>query len=331
MLYPLKFTPILKETIWGGHYLHNELGKGDSAEAKVGESWEISSVDGNISKVSNGFLAGNSLTEVIEVYMGDLLGEKVYEKFGLELPVLIKIIDAQADLSVQVHPNEQQANEKYNAHGKTEMWYVLDAEKDAKIIAGFEKPSSRKELEQGIKDCTVDQLLRKDDATPGSTFFIPAGRIHALGAGSVIVEIQQTSDITFRVYDYDRRDAEGNPRELHVEQSLEVMNYGADAEYKTDYKNDLNVPGNLAQSPFFTTNIFSFNEKVGRDYYTLDSYVILICTEGGFNIDFEGGETISVSRGESILLPAQIREYFFTPHDSKSTFIETYYEADFKA
>lgn len=321
----------MKETIWGGDYLHKELGKGDKADAKVGESWEISSVDGNVSVVSNGALAGNTLTEMIEIYMGDLLGEKVYEKFGLELPVLIKIIDAQADLSVQVHPNEAQANEKYNAHGKTEMWYVLDAEKDAKIVAGFEKNSSLAELEKGIKENTVEQLLRRDDALPGSCFFIPAGRIHALGAGSVIVEIQQTSDITFRVYDYDRRDAAGNPRELHVQESLDVMNYKAEADYKTPYVMAPNEPANLAQSPFFTTNIFNFDKKVGRDYYALDSYIILICTEGGFDIDFEGGESISVTKGETVLLPAQIREYFYTPHSGNATFIETYYEADLKA
>lgn len=326
MLYPLKFTPILKEIIWGGNYLYKELNKGTNPDAKVGESWEISSVEGDVSVIANGLLAGNTLTEAIEIYMGDLLGEKVYEKHGLELPVLIKIIDAQADLSVQVHPNEKQANKKYNAHGKTEMWYVLDTDKDSKIVAGFDKPSSRKEVEAALTDNTVESLLRADDAEAGDVFFIPAGRVHAIGAGNVIVEIQQTSDITFRVYDYDRRDAEGNARELHVQESLEVLNYESQENNKTPYEAVVNTPTNLAKCPYFTTNILRFDKKIGRDYYFLDSYVILICTEGSFDIDYQDGETVSLVKGESVLLPAQIREYFFTPHSDETQFIETYIE-----
>lgn len=326
MLYPIKFKPILKETIWGGDYLYKELSKGNKPEAKVGETWEISSVEGNESQVVNGFLAGNTITELIEVYMGDLVGEKVYEKFGLELPVLIKIIDAQADLSIQVHPNEEQAKEKYNSHGKTEMWYVLDAAKDAKIIAGFEKSTTLNKVEKSIADNTVESLLRKDDANPGDVFFIPAGRVHALGAGSVVVEIQQTSDITFRVYDYDRRDAQGNARDLHVKESLEVMNVKAEENYKTSYEKEINKPANLAKCPYFSTNIFSFDKKLGRDYYYLDSYVILICTKGEFEIEYEGGESVSMKKGESVLLPAQVREYFFNPKTPEAEFIETYYE-----
>jgi len=326
MLYPLKFDPILKEIIWGGNYLNQKLAKGDNPDAKIGESWEISSVEGNISVVSNGKLKGNTLTELIEVYMGDLVGEKVYQKHGLELPVLIKFIDAQGDLSVQVHPNEKQANEKYNAHGKTEMWYVFDAEKDAKIIAGFEKNSSRQEVEKALEDNTIQNLLRKDDAQVGDVFFIPAGRVHAIGAGNVLVEIQQTSDITFRVYDYDRRDAEGNPRELHVQESLDVLDYKANDNYKTSYEGTINQPTNLAKCPYFTTNIFSFDKTLGRDYYFLDSYVILICTEGEFDVEYKDGESVNVKTGESILLPASIREYFFKPKTDKASFLETYLE-----
>ena len=326
MLYPLKFTPILKETIWGGDYLYKELNKGDNPEAKVGETWEISSVKGNESIVANGALKGNTITELIEIYMGDVVGEKVYEKHGLELPVLIKIIDAKADLSVQVHPNEEQANAKYNAHGKTEMWYILNAENDAKIIAGFDKKTSYDEVEKAIKDNTVEGLLRKDDSQPGDVFFIPAGRIHAIGAGNVLVEIQQTSDITFRAYDYDRRDDQGNPRELHVQESLDVLSYKAEENHKTPYETTINKPANLAKCPYFTTNVFSFDEKLGRDYYFLDSYVILICTEGEFDVEFEGGDTVNVKNGESILLPAAIREYFFIPKSKKASFIETYLE-----
>ncbi len=328
MLYPLKFNPILKETIWGGDYLYKQLEKGNDPQAKVGESWEISSVEGNISVVKDGPLKGNTLLELIEVYMGDLVGEKVYEKFGQELPVLIKIIDAQEDLSVQVHPNEEQANAQYNAHGKTEMWYVLDAEKRTDIITGFDKNTSRKEVETAIKENTVETLLRKEKAKAGDVFFVPAGRVHALKAGCVVVEVQQTSDLTFRVYDYDRRDDKGQARKLHIKESLEVMNYKAEEDYKTHYKKTLNQVVNLAQSPYFTTNFLCFDQKLGRDYYYLDSYVILICTEGKFQIDHEGGASVTMKKGESILLPALFRECFFTPQTPQAAFIETYYEGE---
>jgi len=326
MLYPLKFHPILKEKIWGGDYLYKNLGKGDNPKAKVGETWEISSVEGDVSVVANGALKGNSLNELIEVYMGDLVGEKVYEKHGLELPVLVKIIDARADLSVQVHPNEAHANKKYHAHGKTEMWYVIDAEKGAKIVSGFDKNTSRDEVEQAVAQKNLEKLLRADASYPGDVFFIPAGRVHTIGAGNVLVEIQQTSDITFRIYDYDRRDEQGNARELHLEEALEVLDYKAQDNYKTAYQADINQPVNLAKCEYFTTNFFSFDQKLGRDYYFLDSYVILICTEGAFTIEYEEGDSVPVQKGESILLPAAIREYFFNPQTAKASFIETYLE-----
>ena len=326
MLYPLKFEPILKEMIWGGTYLYDVLGKGENAIAKVGESWEISTLEDNISVVANGFLKGNTLEELIEVYMGDLLGESVYEKFGIELPVLIKVIDAHADLSVQVHPNEAQAKKQFGAHGKNEMWYILEAQKEANVIAGFDQTCSRAELEKSIAETTVDSLLRKDTVYKGDILYIPSGRIHAIGSGCVIIEIQQTSNVTFRVYDYDRKDAQGQKRELHVKEAFDVIDYKASANYKTTYTKSINQPENVVKCDYFTTNIFSFDKKVGRDYYFLDSYVILICTEGEFLIEYEGEYPLTMKLGESVLLPAQIREFFFTPLTGKSTFLETYYE-----
>ncbi len=328
MLYPLKFEPILKEKIWGGDFLHKQFGKGNNPDAKIGESWEISSVEGDVSVVANGALKGNTLSELIEVFMTDLVGEKVYEKHGLELPVLIKIIDAQGDLSVQVHPNEELANERFNSHGKTEMWYVLDAKKDAKIVAGFDRNTSRSEMKQVIDDNTIKDILRYDDANNGDVFLVPAGRIHTIGKGVVLVEIQQTSDITFRVYDYDRCDEQGNKRDLHVQDSLDALDFKAEENYKTTYAEVDNTPTNLVKCPYFTTNIFSFNQKLGRDYYFLDSYVILICTEGEFDIEYNNGESVNVKLGESVLLPASIRDYFFNPKTDKATFLETYLELE---
>lgn len=326
MLYPLKFIPILKEKIWGGDYLYSKLDKGANPEAKVGESWEISCVDDNVSVVSDGVLKDNTLAELIEVYMGDLVGDKVYDKFGLQFPILIKFIDAQADLSVQVHPDDALANKKYHSPGKTEMWYVLEADKEAKIIAGFDKNASPLELQQALDNNSVSQLLRADQAQAGDVFFVPAGRIHTIGAGNVVIEIQQSSDITFRVYDFNRRDADGNTRQLHVTESLEALNYKALDNYKTPYEAEINKPANLTKCDHFTSNILSFDQKVGRDYYFLESFVVLICTEGKFDIEYEGGDVVSMKQGETVLLPAIIRECFFNPRSKQASFIETYLE-----
>lgn len=328
MLYPLKFEPILKETIWGGDYLNKELNKGNDSKMKVGASLEISSLQNETSVVANGFLQGNSLNELIEIYMGDLVGEKVYEKYGLELPILIKVIDACGDLSIQVHPDEKLANKKYKAHGKPEMWYVLKSTEEAKITAGFDKNTTPDKVREHLDNGTIQSILRQDQVEAGDVFFLPAGRVHSLGAGNVVFEVQKTSDVTLRMHDYKRHDLEGNLRELHIEESIEAMNGKADEEYKTTYEQVINQPSNLVKCPDFTCNIFSFDQKVGRDYYFLDSFVILYCTEGEFDIDFEDGETISVKKGESLLLPAQIREYFFTPKTPSATFIETYLEME---
>ena len=326
MLYPLKFRPILKERIWGGDYLCLNLGKGNDLNAKIGESWEISSVKDNISVVSNGILEGNDLSELIEVYMGDLIGEEVYEKFGLEFPILVKFLDAKTDVSIQVHPDEEYAKENFSEHGKAEMWYIFDSSDESKIIAGFDKDTSPQEVEMAIANNIVYDLLRVDDSKKGDVFDIPAGRVHAICKNNIIVEIQQTSDITFRMYDYDRVDDNGNKRELHVQQSLDVLDFKAQDDYKIPYNKDINKPSSLIKNEHFTVNAFSFNQKLGRDYYFLDSFVVLVCTEGEFDIEYNEGEIVNIKTGETVLLPACIQEYYFIPKTKKVTFLETYLE-----
>ncbi len=326
MLYPLKFSPILKERIWGGDYLYKTLGKGTNPNVKIGESWEVSSVSDNISVVSNGILEGNDLSELIEIYMGDLVGEEVYEKFGLEFPILVKFLAAKADVSIQVHPDEKYAQEHFDEHGKAEMWYIFDSNDDAKIIAGFDKDTSHQEVENAIANNTVADLLRIDDSKKGDVFNIPTGCVHAICKNNIIVEIQQTSDITFRMYDYDRVDDNGNKRELHVQQSLDVLDFKAKDDYKIPYKKELNHPSNLIKCEHFTANLFSFDQKLGRDYYFLDSFVVLVCTEGEFDIEYNGGEIVNIKTGETVLLPACIQEYYFIPKTKKATFLETYLE-----
>lgn len=326
-LYPLKFSPLLHEKIWGGDYLFNKLGKGEDASKKYGESWEISTVEGNVSVVSNGFLAGNALDELIEVYMGDLVGDAIYEKYGTMLPILLKVIDANDDLSIQVHPSDEVALEKHGSLGKTEMWYILDAAPGATIIPGFEKQITPAEFEKSIKGPEIMDSLAVFPVQKEDVFFVPAGRVHALRKGTIVVEIQQSSDVTYRIYDYNRKDDQGNERELHVQDSMEVIDFSVTKSFKTKYELEDQKPTNLARSPFFTTNMLRITQTIQRDYYYLSSFVMFICIEGRFTIESEGNEAVEVSLGESVLIPAETREISLIPTGT-ARLLEVYYETE---
>jgi mannose-6-phosphate isomerase len=317
-LYPLKFEPVLKEKSWGGNSLAEYYGKDRWKLSNIGESWEISAVSDNLSVVGNGFLAGNNIEEVIEVYMGDITGESIYEKFGNEFPLLIKLIEARDDLSIQVHPDNEMAKKRHSAYGKTEMWYILQSERDSKIYTGFSKPVTREIYQDALAHDALPALLNVEHPEPGDTFFTPAGRIHAIGAGVVLAEIQQTSDITYRIYDWGRKDDNGNFRELHTDLALDAIDYNASG--KTGIRKDLkrNHPENLVQCEFFEANVISFNKPMERDYTELDSFVIYICTEGGFRIRWDG-KTVNVSKGETILIPAVITNVILEPHPVAET------------
>ena len=232
MLYPLKFHPILKKKIWGGERLAYKSKEHDES---IGESWEISAVEDNISVVSNGILADNDLQELIEVYMGDLVGDHIYEKFGVEFPLLIKYIDANDDLSIQVHPDDETAKERHNAYGKTEMWYIVDADKDASLVLGFNHEIDKATYLQALHQNKLMDLLNVQKVKKGESFFIPAGLVHAIGKGCLIAEIQQTSDITYRIYDYNRKDANGNTRELHTDLATDVIDYSYQPQHRVNY------------------------------------------------------------------------------------------------
>ena len=220
-LYPLKFKPIYKQVIWGGSRLHDYLGK-PAVPEKTGESWEISGVSGDVSVVAEGFLKGNTLEELIEVYMGDLVGDMVYDAFGTEFPILVKFIDANDNLSVQVHPDDEYAAEYHGKKGKTEMWYIVHAEKDASLISGFNRDVDEKKFMDHLKGGKLAEILNTVAVEKGDVFFLPAKRVHAIGSGIVLAEIQQTSDLTYRIYDWERVGADGKPRELHLDHALEV-------------------------------------------------------------------------------------------------------------
>jgi len=323
-LYPLKFQPIYKERIWGGTKLQTQFGKDLGGKNDIGESWELSAVEENVSIVSNGLLEGNDLQELIEIYMGEMVGEKVFDTFGLEFPLLIKLIDANDDLSIQVHPNDEVAKERHNAFGKTEMWVALDDSEKPKLITGFNQDTNQDTFLQKLNDNTITELFNYEQVTKGDVFFVPAGRVHAICSGNLIAEIQQTSDITYRIYDYDRKDKEGNGRELHLDLSLDVIDYSKVKEPKTVYKSEENVPVELASCNYFTTNKLVITKPIGRDYYAFDSFVIYICTEGSCEVGKPGGIKEVMKKGDTVLIPAALTSIELKPFSEKVELLEVY-------
>jgi mannose-6-phosphate isomerase len=276
-LYPIKFKPILKEKIWGGSKLAKSLGKKAPDDAKIGESWEVSGLASDVSVVKNGFLKGNSLVELIEIYMGDLLGESIFEKFGLEFPLLFKFIDASETLSIQVHPDDDIANERHESNGKTEMWYILESEKGSSLINGFKNKVDPNTYVSALNSGKLETLLNFDLVEPGDAFFIPSGRVHGIGAGILLAEIQQSSDITYRIFDWGRLDDKGNPRELHTKEALDVIDYSAVTQTKIIYKHKPNQTVNMVECAYFKTNMIHIDRPLEKDYNLLDSFVIYMC------------------------------------------------------
>lgn len=308
MLYPLKFKPIFKERIWGGRKIETAFGKKLSEGEKIGESWELSGVDGDVSVVSNGKLKGNNLQELIEIYMGDLVGDKVFEKYGEEFPLLIKLIDADDNLSIQVHPDDKLAAERHHSFGKTEMWYVVGHEPDAMLYLGFNQPVDKEKYLKYLEAGTLAELLNAYKVQDGDAYFIPAGTIHAIGKGLLIAEIQQTSDITYRVFDWNRVDPKtGQGRELHTELALDAIEYKSRSDYKTVAAPKVNAPVTLEKCPYFQTNSLIVDGAVERDYADMDSFVIYICLDGDLELEYDGG-TETVKKGETVLIPAELNE-----------------------
>ena len=312
-LYPIKFTPIAKETIWGGDKLSTVLSKDFPSDQKIGESWEISGVKNDISLVANGDLKGESLNNLILNLGARLLGEKVYQRFGNEFPLLIKFIDANDALSIQVHPDDQLAKERHDSFGKTEMWYVLDAEKDANLIVGFNQEVDKQIYQQKLEEGKLEDILNAENVENGSCYFIPAGRVHAIGKGILLAEIQQTSDITYRMYDWNRVDKSGNSRELHTEQAVDAIDYAQEKEYATQYSSKTNETTQLASCEYFTTNRLVFDKLIDCDYSDLDSFVIYICLDGEFEINYNDKEKIQVKKGESVLIPSELNNLTLNP------------------
>lgn len=322
-MYPIKFKPILKSTLWGGEKIKS-FKKLDTTQTEVGESWELSNVPGDESIVANGSDAGKTISELVKEYKGALVGEENYKHFGNNFPLLIKFIDAREDLSIQVHPNDKLAKERHNSFGKTEMWYVIDNNNgEAKLRSGLKKSITPEQYAAMIENDSICDALDEYSVNPGDVFFLPAGRIHSIGAGCFIAEIQQTSNVTYRIYDFNRTDKNGNSRELHTELSKDAIDYSVEESYKTSYEAKKNYPIDLVACEYFNTALYDLTEPLNLDYDGLDSFVIYVCVEGTATITDNNGNKVEMSAGETILLPANIKGIDVIPHEHVK-FLETY-------
>ena len=300
---PLKFKALLKQTIWGGDKIIPFKHLDDHLE-NVGESWEISGVPGNETVVADGEYAGKKLNELVIEQKDKLVGKANYERFGDEFPLLIKFIDARQDLSIQVHPTDEIAKRQGKERGKTEMWYIMDSDKDAKLYSGLKKQITPEQYKAMVEDDTITDALAQYEVKEDDCFFLPAGRIHAIGTGCFLVEIQQTSDVTYRIYDFKRKDKDGNYRQLHTKEAAECINYTVEDDYRTHYEHKKNEGVTLVECPYFTTAVYDLDEPMTLDYSELDSFVILIGLKGEGTITDNEGNTVTISAGESILVPA---------------------------
>ena len=322
-MYPLKFEPILKQILWGGDKIIS-FKQLNEALSNVGESWEVSAVEGSESIVANGTDKGLTLPEMVRKYKEELVGEANYARFGNKFPLLIKFIDAKLDLSIQVHPDDDLAKKRHNSFGKNEMWYVIDADKGAKLISGFSEQITPKEYKDRIYNGTFAEVLQTCAIKPGDVFYAPAGRAHGIGAGSSVADIQQTSDITYRIFDYNRKDKDGKSRELHTSQAIDAINFSdVQDDFRTEYEHIENEPVEIVASPYFTTSIYEMTEEITCDYSELDSFVIFICVEGACSIVDDEKNEISLVAGDTILLPAATQEVTIQPQ-GKVKLLETY-------
>ena len=317
---PIKFNPLLIQTLWGGEkiipfkHLNSDL-------TQVGESWEISGVKGNETVVSEGEFKGKKLNELVDELKGKLVGEANYKRFGNDFPLLIKFIDARQELSIQVHPTDELAQKRGKLRGKTEMWYIMDSDENAKLRAGMKEKITPEQYKQMVENDTITEAIAEYKVKEGDCFFLPAGRIHSIGTGCFLAEIQQTSDVTYRIYDFKRKDKDGNYRELHTEEAAECIDYNVEPNYRTEYTPVKNEGVALVECPYFTTAVYDLNEPMTLDYSELDSFVILIGLKGSGEITDNEGNTTTLCEGETILIPATTSEVKVT---GNIKFLETY-------
>ena len=321
MMQALKFHPILKEKVWGGKKLKTVLNKFSDSD-KIGESWELSGLPGNVSVVSEGAFKGQTLKHLISKYKDVLVGKRVFEKYGENFPLLIKFIDAADDLSVQVHPNDETAQKLYGQNGKNELWYIMDSDRNSELILGLNKTLNTEEFRNSINKNTLTEHLNTVKIKKGDVSFIPAGRIHAIKKGVLLAEIQQSSDITYRIYDWNRKGLDGKYRKLHIDEACKVAELKTKKSYLTKYAEKINTFVQCVSNQYFSVNLLKFTSEIVKDYSETDSFIIFICTKGSFRLMYSENET-KVSFGETVLLPAVIKKIKLIP-DKESELLEVY-------
>ncbi|UZO81124.1 class I mannose-6-phosphate isomerase [Aquimarina sp. ERC-38] len=322
-LYPLQFEPIFKYRIWGGDQLKDILHK-NTDQSQIGESWEISNVEGDVSTVKNGELKGASLRTLIEDYKEALVGKRVYETYKSDFPLLIKFIDANLPLSVQVHPDDDLARKRHNSFGKNEMWYIMNADAEANLVMGLKESVTKETYQQAVANEEIGALLNHTPVNKGDTYYIPAGKVHAIGAGILLAEIQQSSDITYRIYDYDRVDSKTNQkRELHLDQALDAIDFDSSDNQPVSYNTTLNTPEKLVHTPYFKTDILAIDGSMAEDATNTDTFIIYM-NVGDVEVTFKVGDAIStLKKGETLFMPATITN-FTVQSKAKATLLKVY-------
>jgi len=321
----LIFELNLYELVWGGHRLKPMKGL-PADDARIGESWEVSAVEGKESVVKNGPLQGKRLNEVVAAYGKNLLGQKVVDMYGEKFPLLIKFIDAERDLSVQVHPNDELAQQRHQSLGKTEMWFVMEAAPGAFLYSGFKSPISKYEYQKRVEDGSICEVLQRHDVKKGDVFFIPAGRVHAIGGGTMVAEIQQSSDITYRIFDYNRLGLDGKPRQLHTELAEDAIDYKVYDSYLTNYEEKVNKPVAVTECPYFTVKIHNLTRSFHRKLYKYDSFIVYLCLEGECTIEsnVDRSTSVTLTRGSSCLVPACVADVNLVPINNSAKVLEVY-------
>ncbi len=307
-----KFKPIFKQTLWGGERIASFKQMSD-ADKQIGESWELSGIDGSVSVVSEGSHQGETLLQLLAEQKGQLVGHSVYARYGNEFPLLFKFIDACKDLSIQVHPDDEMAQRYHQKHGKSEMWYVVKTDPGAHLYAGFSHTITPEEYVRRVKEDSITEVLNDCQIQAGDVFYLPAGRIHSLGSGSFVAEIQQASDVTYRVYDFKRKDADGNYRDLHTELAQEALDYEAISDCRTAYEPCKDHPVLLVRTPYFMVTLYDLTQARTCDYRAVDSFVVLMALEGKCRLQTDSGETMEMRAGETVLLPASMHSLQITP------------------
>lgn len=322
--YPFLFQPNLHTTIWGGNQLRAYKGLEPSSEP-IGESWEVSAVPSSPSIISNGEWAGRDINSVISDYPEQILGKEVNKKYNGQFPLLAKFIDAKQDLSIQVHPNDEMAMREHGQRGKSEMWYIVKADKDSHLYAGFKKQITPEEYQQRITDGTITEVLADHQVKTGDVFYLPAGRVHAICGGILLAEVQQSSDVTYRIYDYHRPGLDGKPRELHTDLAAEALDYHVEKNYTTDYKESKDQAIQVVDSPYFDVRIIELTKSFHRNLLKYDSFIISMCLEGDCKIRVRStGNDILLHQGSSTLIPAIIADYDVIPLNGKVRILDAF-------